>query len=203
VSSQPTMGISEGRCTRSTLSMLHSWQSSPHCNPINHASAATPRSHLSRSRIPAGSAIYFTRIPASLDGPTQAKPCSTIRTTTGSCREREGSRFGVLERESRVLERETQKYNKGLKILGFYREVEVIASTSSSLFLFFFFLIIATVWGERKRIYGLYYQYVMTLFSLLTTFSVFFFFLLLPSPSSSSPFYFYFLFSVFNFQEIL
>lgn len=91
VSSQPTIGISDGRCTRSTLSMLlymfHSWLSSPLCDIIKSASfnptptATIPLSSLKvrfrtrrRERLlpelwrtRGGSAIYLTRLPASLD----------------------------------------------------------------------------------------------------------------------------------------
>lgn len=75
VSSQPTMGISEGRCTRSTLSMLYYLQSSQNSNPNNENWTRRPTTLLApkrprvQRRIPGGSAIYLTRIPASLNGP--------------------------------------------------------------------------------------------------------------------------------------
>lgn len=84
------MGISEGRCTRSTLSMLfflllccvvvvvvdvfRSLHSTQLCNPKKKKKKKTqvrklPREDhtCGRGRDPGGSAIYLTRIPASLD----------------------------------------------------------------------------------------------------------------------------------------
>ena len=75
MSSQPTIGISEGRCTRTTFSMLQSRQSSQHGKstsanrtqqkPITtrpETLAALRRSQKAeRWRIPGGSAIYTRR----------------------------------------------------------------------------------------------------------------------------------------------
>lgn len=65
MSSQPTIGISEGRCTRTTLSMLQTRQSSQQgANRTKQKATRTRlgglrrREEAERGRIPGGSAIY-------------------------------------------------------------------------------------------------------------------------------------------------
>jgi hypothetical protein len=115
VSSQPTMGISEGRCTRSTLSMLFFFfffvfsscftqKSSQLCNPINANRTQRQKRQVrklprddhtcGRGRNRGGSAIYLTRILASLAG-TLIEPQKTTKlygNSLGSCSKREDFR---------------------------------------------------------------------------------------------------------------
>ena len=115
MSSQPTMGISEGRCTRSTLSMLFFFfvfssffftqQSSQLCNPIKANRERRQKRQVrklprddhtcGRGRNRSGSAIYLTQIPASLAG--TLIETKFYENSLGSCSKREG--FEVSERE--------------------------------------------------------------------------------------------------------
>uniref|UniRef100_A0A2P2M8Y3 Carbon catabolite repressor protein 4 homolog 1 n=1 Tax=Rhizophora mucronata TaxID=61149 RepID=A0A2P2M8Y3_RHIMU len=81
VNSQPTMGISDGRCTRSTLSMLlllfYSSLSSPLRNAIDSSSSRQrPQNpEISTRRTAGRSAIYLTRMTTSIipDSPTSSQ----------------------------------------------------------------------------------------------------------------------------------
>jgi hypothetical protein len=149
VSSQPTMGISEGRCTRSTLSMLFFFfvfssffctqQSSQLCNPIKANRERRQKRQVrklprddhtcGRGRNRGGSAIYFTQIPASLAG-TLIEPQKTTKfyeNSLGSCSKREGFQVSEREREGeiarfRAVIEVDQLGVKGLKILERWRE---------------------------------------------------------------------------------